>query len=128
MAGFDVWDSALALDVDPRQAYVSLRSGGLRVLQVADPLAPVAPGTYTPAGAVRAIRVDGDRAYLASASGLQIADVSAPGAPRLLGRLAPATPLEGLEVAGGRAYVVEEQGGVSIVDVTDASAPQRLGG
>ena len=79
-------------------------------------------------GPVRALAVDGDRAYLACESaGLQVVDISNPSMPRLLGGVA--WPHDALQVAvsANRAYVADSGSGLQVIDVTDDMVPRLQG-
>jgi len=71
-------------------AYVANNSGTLKSLDIFDfsvPSAPVRTGRFLMDSFIYDIRVNGNYAYLATASGLDVMDVSHPGAPQLAGHL-----------------------------------------
>ena len=121
-----------------RWLYVLGWDGGLRVVDVARPGAPVEVGALPIMSRVHDVAVEGHVAYAITGQMngggayrnnrfLDALDLSEPAAPQHVGRL----PLGGvghrLAVAGGRAIVMGD-GGLGIMDVADPSHPGRLGG
>ncbi|MCI0541689.1 MAG: hypothetical protein L0Z50_41355, partial [Verrucomicrobiales bacterium] len=82
-------------------------------------------------GQAYAVRVSGQRAYVAaSVGGVMIFDVSDPAMPRRIGSInlkAPVEDVRDLRVVGNLAYVANWTAGLFIVDVTDPSSPVELG-
>lgn len=66
--------------------------------------------------------------YLANGGYLEIVDFSNPAAPALQGRVAVPGVIEEIDVSGSYAVTVNGPAGLFIVDVSDPSAPRRLGG
>ncbi len=114
----------------------STMSGGLRVLDVSDPSAPVQVGTLGLVGWSYHLVVDGDRAYLLSGYGsshLTVVDITRPSRPVELA-LDPATPWLGWSLAtlDGRLLLgapgpAEGPDEVLVLDVADPMRPRVLG-
>lgn len=110
-------------------AYVAAGSGGLQIVNVQNPLAPVPSGSLDTGGVAWDVVVKGNRAYVANgANGLVVADVSSPAVPVRLGALALSGTTKGVDVDPIRqiAVVARGTGGVSTVNVADASTPVLL--
>jgi hypothetical protein len=68
-------------------AYVAANSGGLAIVDVANPSNPKEIGTYRASQALF-VAVTGSTAYVGGRAGLQILDVANPTSPQVLGSLA----------------------------------------
>src|SRR5215813_8369226 len=95
-------------------------------VQTSSPAADAQPATADFFSSFRAVRMVGDRAYVASPAGLLIYDVSERANPRRLSQLfiAPSTSYE-LEVSGGYAYLLSgealfENTFLRVIDVNDS--------
>lgn len=113
----------------------------LIALDLSEPAAPRQTGTWTLAGAIAGVALDGKYAYVVSGPGiptllgsglLHIVDLGDPTRPTEIGRVA--IPGAGLAVAvrGGQAVVAHggsgtRNSGVSVVDVSQPTEPRRLG-
>jgi len=102
----------------------------LIAVQTSSPAADAQPATADFFSSFRAVRMVGDRAYVASPAGLLIYDVSERANPRRLSQLfiAPSTSYE-LEVSGGYAYLLSgealfENTFLRVIDVNDPLAPR----
>jgi len=101
--------------------------GGLRVLDVHDPSAPVSAARLEADWVVRDMVMEGDMLYaIVLSSGLVIVDVSDPEAPVQIGHMAFGGNVYELAVADGLAYVMELDVGLRIIDVSDPAAPALL--
>ncbi|HUO74991.1 MAG TPA: hypothetical protein VMU39_29780 [Solirubrobacteraceae bacterium] len=100
--------------------------GGVRIVDISNPTAPVAVGTIPLQGIASSISLSGNRAYVAEAfltadpPGVHIVDVTDPSAPAELGFY----PVESynLEARGTLVYLLEPDG----LHVLDASDPTQL--
>lgn len=113
----------------------------LALINVADPGHPVEVGSYSPSPAVPLLDLDvlGGYAFLAAdRSGLLIVDLSIPASPTEVGRFVTAGKATGVDADSSLAYVVAEAqwnsgvgdfvgGGLTIVDISDKTAPVELG-
>jgi len=115
-------------DSERRYAYVAMREAGLQIVDVSDPTAPTASGSYASSGSAVAVQVVSDHAFVADKlAGLRIVDVSNPAAPVEVG--AHDTPgfLWDVHVLGSYAYLVDQHYGLRIVDVSDPTSPAQVG-
>ena len=127
------------VDVVGGLAYVtdgcSSAVGGLRILDVSNPAAPVQLGSLD-TGDAQAVQVVGGLAYVAGVaracsastfpSGLRIIDVSDPAAPAELGRLDTFEAWD-VEVVGSLAYLADGDISLRIIDVSNPAAPVEVG-
>jgi hypothetical protein len=84
-----------------------------------------------PNGPAAAVAVDDQRAYLGSGATVQVLDVSDPSEPQRVGRVEVETMVRRLVVEDDLVYVTAGIDGMTIIDVSDASAPlvvSRIGG
>lgn len=98
-------------------------TGGLRILDIADPAVPVAVGSYETNGYVFQVTPMGKYAYIADDNGLVMMDLADPAAPKKLDRYSPgsstcARAAAGV-VVGDHAYVVYRNT-LAILDLTSA--------
>ena len=101
-----------------------VKSGGLYVIDAANPANPTVVGFY-PSPAARGVAVVGNLAYVSSA-GLTILDVSQPGHPVALGVLPIPEYVLGVTMSGHYAYVAT-QGSLRILDVANPVSPFEVG-
>ena len=120
------------ISVDGGRAYLAAWGYGVLIADLADPAAPVELGRFEFPFAT-AIEAHGDRVYVASTTNggvFRILDVSNPAAPQELGALATSQTYD-LTVRGDHAWLVDGadfgDGGLRIVDVSNASAPIVVG-
>jgi hypothetical protein len=118
--------TAVALNSTGTLAVVGRGSGGIQILDLTNPAAPVVRGSYDTPGTVTAVALNGTAtlAFVADGTGdLQIVNIANPSAPTLLASLS----LNGIHVdialAGSLAYLVNSVGTLSIVNVSVPSAP-----
>lgn len=146
------WPGSLTkVAVSGDHAYVALKEGGLRVIDVSDPAQPAEAGGYPASGSISEIVVVGDRLFLGEGQrqsaddpgpgdGLVVLDISDPSVPTFLGNYSPGAgvAISTLAIAGTHAYAViskqyDGAGWVSggdfvILDVSDPTRPTRVGG
>ena len=119
----------------PLDMPLSEGAGGLRILDIVDPVLPVETGLYGGNGLPQDIEVGGNLAAVAAAkSGLLLFDLFQPGAPREVGRLArwdpqnPQTPgATGVALAGDLAWVSYAGNGLQAVDISEPAVPVEAG-
>jgi hypothetical protein len=115
--------------VSGSRAYVSSVGGGLHVLDLTDPVAPVELGYLE--GNVVDLAVSGTRVYIGESAGypdfggVRIVDTSSPTAPTVLSRIA-GTGDRGVAVVGSVLYALSPSA-LSVYDVSDGSSPRPLG-
>lgn len=120
---------ATTVHLDGSLAYVS-DGPTVRIVDVADPAAPVVRGSYTFPQNVYCVRTAGSVAYAAvDFYGLGILDVSDPAAPALLGSFRTAGQALSVDVAASTstAVVANRLSGVEVIDVSDPAAPVSRG-
>jgi len=119
------------LHLDDGQLYVADLSGGVRIYDLSDPLAPVFLAEVATDPSCQDLRIAGDVLYSVnsnnSGAGLVLTDVSAPAAPVPLSTFDTTNSTAGLDVAGGLAILANGFGGLRAVDVGDPLAPALLG-
>jgi hypothetical protein len=115
-------------------AYVADWFFGLRVYDVSDPAAPKKVGELGTDSSPGSIAYADHKVYLADSTGggsLRVIDVSDPTHPAVVGSIATASSIWDLQVVGNRVYTSDQDqpasGGLRIYDVSNASAPVRLG-
>jgi hypothetical protein len=117
------------LAVNGSHAYVAMGSGGLRIVDVSDPIRPRVVGRLT--GDAWDVAATGAHAYISEGyGGLRIVDVSNPASPQPVGFFAGQWSVSDMAVAGNLLYVVTYAGsnsGLLIIDVGNPGAPHEVG-
>lgn len=125
-----------ALSVSRGYAYVAAGAGGLRVLDVSNPAAPVEVTAMASVAPAWGTAIAGAYLYLAADDGLHIFDLSDPAAPRAASFFATRDVAHDVAVAGSLAYVAEsysqgdaspDRGGLRMIDITDPASPREVG-
>lgn len=133
VGGLAIGDYAYKLQVVGDLAYVANNQGGMKIINVSNPAAPVlvgefATGVFATGATAQNLAVVGDRAYVGAAEeGLVILDVSNPAAPSHVGTYNTPGVAYGVQVAGNLAYVADSRAGLQIIDVADGANPVRVG-
>ena len=96
-------------------------AGGLRIIDISDPAAPVEVKFYNLHTAAWGVAVEGNYAYIVYRYGLRIIDVSIPDTPTFLADFTE-TVDKSIAVEGPFAYITSG-GGVMTIDISDPSAP-----
>jgi hypothetical protein len=109
-----------------------IEPSGMRVIDVANPSAPVQVGSIELSGSPNDIEVVGDLAYIADyLAGLRTIDVSDPTAPVGIDLAASYGRPFSLTVVDGLAYLANPgshgRGGLSVFDLSDPRAPIEIG-
>ncbi|MBM3883113.1 MAG: hypothetical protein FJ387_25925, partial [Verrucomicrobia bacterium] len=105
------------------------REAGLQVLDLTVPAQPELVGSYLVRGAVEAVTVVGDRAFIADGvEGFRVLDVSDPSKPKRLGLAPGNTQARSIAVAGRFAYVADVTRGIRIYAIGDPTHPRQVGG
>jgi hypothetical protein len=107
----------------------TVRTDGLRIFDIGDPLNPVLLAQLTlPQPRANALAVVGSLVCIANgAAGLQLVDVSVPSAPVIVGVLPVPSGAEAVAVDGGLACVLDTSAGLLVVDIATPTAPQLIG-
>ena len=125
--------TAWSVEIKGNYAYVAIESGGLAILDISNPAAPVRVGSYNTSGSACGVAVMGNYAYVADGSaGLQVIDVSNPANPVRVGGCETDWYAYGyaydVAVAGNYAYVADGYDGLQIIDVSNPTNCVRVGG
>jgi len=121
-------DVALGVALRDEYAFVADGLGGLQVLDVREPTAPLQAGNYDTPGYAQGVTVRGDYAYVADGpGGLVILDVTDPRSPTLAGTCATDGFAYGVAVSGNYAFVGGGAAGLEVVDVSDPRSPVLVG-
>lgn len=125
LATLEVPEGARTLQVVGDLAYVGAGIG-LRIVDVADPAAPVEVGA-TGLVKVSSVEVNGRYAFVATLlGGLSVLDVSSPSAPREIASLPVPGNMFDMDVSERFAYVITSYG-IRILDLRNPRAPRALG-
>ncbi|MEZ4387125.1 MAG: FlgD immunoglobulin-like domain containing protein [Candidatus Krumholzibacteriia bacterium] len=125
--GFLALDDPRCLYVAGSLAYVTEYSGGLDVIDLADPTAPVLRGTASVVGNALNVAVQGDYAYVAALSGgVRVVDVSDPDAPVEVSAMTTAPEAADIVVDGDLAYVADQEDGLLVVSLAYPQFPSRI--
>lgn len=103
--------------------------GGVLVLDVTDPAAPVKLSTFLGGDYVRGLAVKDNIAYVPSYYGTAIKafDLSDPTRPTEIGRVATPGYPRRIEIVGNLGFLVAESGGLQVVDLQDPTRMIHLG-
>ncbi|MFH1312706.1 MAG: hypothetical protein ABIJ00_05715 [Candidatus Eisenbacteria bacterium] len=111
-----------------KYAYIADGPGGLVVLQIKAPFAPIEIGSYDTDGEANDVAVAGDWAYVADgARGLVVIDISIASSPTLAGSSSSGGSASGIALAGKCAYVADGTHGLTTFDISVASNPVKIG-
>ena len=115
--------------------YGYLAGGNFRVLDLQDPASPVLVADLDVAFEAQDISVSGNLACIAlvnnrslSIGGMIVMDVQTPGNPQKLGGYTATGWCVGVRIARQRAFLARYDGNVDIIDLSNPSAPVRVGG
>jgi hypothetical protein len=124
VGSYNTAGEALGVAVSGSYAYVADGSGGLQVIDVADPVHLRRVGGHETGGEALAVTVSGSYAYLADGSaGLRVFDISHPASPRRVGGNS-AFFAYGVVVDANRVHVAAGWDGLVILDAM--RSPLRL--
>ncbi|MFH1255851.1 MAG: VWA domain-containing protein [Candidatus Diapherotrites archaeon] len=128
LTSLDTSGTGNAVFVDNNYAYLADGSGGLRIIDVNEPLQPALAGTYNTSGTAYGVFVQGNYAYVADGrAGLRIVDISSKSAPTLVGTYNSSGTAMDVFVSGNLAYLADYDRGLIIVNVTNKSSPASVG-
>lgn len=107
-------------------AYVAAGEGGLRVIDISNPDAPVAISGYDTPGWASGVHVADDYAYVADGD-LLVLDVTDPNIPRQV--TIHATPGEATDIyiTDRYAYLADGSAGLSVIDISDSPTLVEMG-
>ena len=127
---FDTPGRGRDVEVVDGLAYVADGSGGLRIINVANPAVPFEVGHVSIPGEVYGIAVSGNRAYLGvDPGGLMVIDITNPSAPAMMGVFAGSCTdvVATDQFAAGRMGESTFSRVINVVDITDSWFPSLLG-
>ncbi len=130
--------NTLDVFVDGNYAYVTNEEEGLKVVNITDPSTPNVVGTYDTADIAQSVYIDGDYAYITDYQGEVLQDknflvlnIADPTNPTHLGNcstvFSAGDAARDVVVAGDTAYIANDQGGLSVIDISNPSDPSRIG-
>lgn len=109
-------------------AYVAAGSGGLQVIDVSDPRAPVSVANSRSPEYAYAVALEGSRAYVTGRNdGLWVYDISQPGNLDEIGFFDTPGEAHGLAVSEGLAYVAAYSRGLRLIDITEVEDLDEVG-
>ena len=109
-------------------ALVSDYAGGVRVMNVASPGAPVEIGSFVSSALAYQSTVVGQHAFVAfGEAGLVVLDLANPAQPALVASVPTSDLALGIDVRHGFAYVACRFGGLEIFDISVPTAPVLVG-
>ncbi|MBE0567371.1 MAG: PKD domain-containing protein [Krumholzibacteria bacterium] len=124
VGSLDTPGSAEAVVIDGNYAYVADGPGGVRIIDVTDPLVPVEVGSYDTPGYATKLVVSGGFAFVADGEqGLQILDVVDPLNPVFKGATGTAHDAVALDIADSLVYIADSDSGLTVVNAADLAAP-----
>ncbi|MDO9693328.1 MAG: PKD domain-containing protein [Candidatus Latescibacteria bacterium] len=128
ISSLDTPGTAESVIVQGDYAYVADGAGGLRIIDVSDPLHPTAVGSYDTPGYAAELVLSGDLAFVADGvTGLQILDVTNRAGPVLIGATATAHSALALAIADSLVYIADSDSGLTVINVSDPAEPAVFG-
>jgi hypothetical protein len=121
-------DVVKGITVVGNYAYVANASAGLRIVNIANPVAPIEVSFWDTPDIAERVAIAGQYAYVAdSSSGLRIIDIRNPMAPVEVGAYdTPGTAID-VVVTNNHAYVADSSSGLRIISVANPSSPSEVG-
>ena len=125
VGGLDTNGESQGIAVVGDYAYVGDRSAGFKIINIANPAAPVLVGSLiSGSDCAYGVQVVGNYAYVAF-GGLKIVNISHPAAPVLTGSIFMRSGY--VFIAGGYAYVPDDTNGLKIINIANPAAPVLVG-
>ena len=116
--------SAYSLVYSGNYIYMESYSSGIRVINVADPVAPYEASTIQTSALVQTMVVDGSYLFAGSQDeGLIIVDIHQPGSGQIVGRSQESYDISGLAVRGSTLYAACNINGLVVYDISDIDSP-----
>jgi len=114
--------------VSGSHALLSLGYGGMEIVDVTDPAAPVHITTYVATANTEAVALRGIYAYLAAGDfGMVIVNVANPASPFNVGACETGSQAVDVVVYGSYAYLANDSEGLRIINVANPSMPFNVG-
>ncbi len=121
---------ALDVKIQGNYAYIPAYSGGIRVIDITDPTAPVDVSGYvsvTDFSDANGVAISGNYLYVAiSHAGLDVYDITTPSTPVFVSNVDLDGYAKKVEIKDTYAYVACDLGGLQIVDISDPSNMSRV--
>ncbi|HQM14155.1 MAG: LVIVD repeat protein [Chloroflexi bacterium ADurb.Bin360] len=124
-------------DFEAAGSYAFLAASDLLILNIADPVNPLAVSTLDTPRYVECLAKVGGHVYLAeqgwwdgsqyTGGGLRITDVSDPSSPQRVGYLGMSGLVEGIAVTSAHVYMAYREEGLRIINVSDPFNPVQVG-
>jgi hypothetical protein len=115
------------MDVVGNRAYIAtVGSGGLVIVDVSNPAAPVTLGSLATGAEAKSVRVASNFAYVADGA-LEVIDISNPAAPVLAATVRTRDQSLDVQIDGARLLVATGQAGVQILSLADPRQPTLIG-
>ena len=128
VGSYDTPGNAHSVVVSGTLAFVADGFGGVHILDISTPGAPLLRGSYATTGLASSVQVVGRHAFVTDEShGLLILDVSNPQQPALVVAYPIAGTTMPVEVVGSVAYVPNIPSGLLLLDIHDVAHPQLRG-
>ncbi|MGA9531850.1 MAG: LamG-like jellyroll fold domain-containing protein, partial [Anaerolineales bacterium] len=123
IAWYNLPGSSYDLDLSGTHLYVADTSGGLRILDISDPLQGTEIGHFETGTRAYGVATSGTETYVAAtSSGVYAIDTTSPGNPTLLSNFGSGGFAWDLELLGDLLFVCDRLDGLHIVDVSDPSS------
>lgn len=127
LATLDTPGTLRKIVLDGTIGYAADAAGGVRVLDLANPLAPVELASLPPVqlGNVQSVHLAGDRLYTAESSGgVSVIDVANPANPVRLGRVTGMSQVLDVVASGTHAFAISNVGaGFYVIDASVPATP-----
>ena len=119
----------IGIDIAGDYLFIANRDGGLRVVDVSNPLSPANVTNLAGLGDVIDVAVEGNYAFLADrtsgSGGLRIVDIADPANPALVGSLTTQYASR-VAVAGDTVAIGDGPYGYVLIDASDPTSPQQI--
>lgn len=109
-------------------AYIASEKNGVYLIDVSNPITPIEAGLYDTPGEVYAVSVVDNTAYVADQAGVRILNVANRSSPSEIGVIRTLGWVNGVQVVGNTAYLANYTAGLQVLDVTDPTTLNWIGG
>jgi len=117
-----------SISIDNDRAYLACGAGGMQIIDISDPIAPVVIGSYATTGSARGIYARRDTAFIATNdNGLVIVDALDPSSPVLIGNLDTDGYAYGIWVEDSLAFIADYDEGIRVINIYNPTAPFETG-
>jgi len=126
--GIYMLSTCLDVAVQGDYAYAVDWDGGLKVIDISNPMVPLIVGAFETDSYAIGVAVSGNYAFVADMwDGLHIINVSVPQHPVEMGRADTNGNAKAVDVQGVYAYVADGMGGLAVVDCSNPAEPEITG-